>query len=233
MTHGALNLAALYSGGKDSTYSMLLARRMGHRIKCLLTMLPHSNESLLLHHPGVWWTRLQSESMHVPQLMKKADSVDAAEELASMKSLLLEARQKFKIEGVVHGGISSEFQRSRFGEMCAECGLEVLLPLWGRGSGSYMAELEKCGIAYVIVSVSAGGLDGSWLGRTITSSDLGLLESLSARHGFNMNFEGGEAETFVTDCPMFSSPIRICGTAHWDGYRGRFEISDARLLNNA
>ncbi len=47
---------------------------------------------------------------------------------------------------------------------------------------------------------------------------------------FNLNFEGGEAETFVLDCPLFSNPIIINQSKKiWDGYRGRFEILDARL----
>ncbi|KKL70694.1 hypothetical protein LCGC14_2102370, partial [marine sediment metagenome] len=52
----------------------------------------------------------------------------------------------------------------------------------------------------------------------------------SKKYGFNLSFEGGEAETFVTDCPLFSYPIKIVKSKKiWDGYRGRFEILDAEL----
>jgi len=60
------------------------------------------------------------------------------------------------------------------------------------------------------------------------------LETLSEKFGFNLNFEGGEAETFVIDCPLFFNAIKINKfTKNWDGYRGRFEIVDAELNYNA
>jgi diphthamide synthase (EF-2-diphthine--ammonia ligase) len=60
------------------------------------------------------------------------------------------------------------------------------------------------------------------------------LKQLSEKFRFNLNFEGGEAETFVIDCPLFSNPIKINQyEKKWDGYRGRFEIVDAELNYNA
>jgi len=64
-------------------------------------------------------------------------------------------------------------------------------------------------------------------------NDLNKLQDLSIKYGFNINFEGGEAETFVIDCPLFTSPISIKKSKKiWDGYRGRFEILEAELKNN-
>ena len=55
-----MKLAALFSGGKDSTYAIYLAQQQGHEIKCLLTIHPKSEESHLLHHPNLKWISLQS-----------------------------------------------------------------------------------------------------------------------------------------------------------------------------
>jgi len=85
-----------------------------------------------------------------------------------------------------------------------------------------------------MTTVSSDGLDDSWLGKSISKSDLISLKKLSEKFGFNLNFEGGEAETFVVDCPLFSNPIKINQSQkEWDGYRGRFEIVDAELNYNA
>ena len=66
--------------------------------------------------------------------------------------------------------------------------------------------------------------------KKIDKDDLIQLEKLSDKFEFNLNFEGGEAETFVVNCPLFSYPVDIIqGEKTWDGYRGRFEIVDARL----
>ena len=97
-----------------------------------------------------------------------------------------------------------------------------------------MRSLLDSSIVFIVTAVSSDGLDDSWLGRTISSSDVARLEGLARKFGFNMNFEGGEAETFVTDCPLFSHPIRINRARKiWDGYRGRFEIDDAELNYDA
>ena len=94
----------------------------------------------------------------------------------------------------------------------------------------YMNDLLSADFDFIIVSVSSDGLDDSWLGKKIGTNDVINLQSLSKKFGFNLNFEGGEAETFVTNCPLFSCPIEILkGKKIWDGYRGRFEILDARL----
>ena len=48
-----------------------------------------------------------------------------------------------------------------------------------------------------------------WLGKLISKSDIEILNNLSKNFGFNLNFEGGEAETFVIDCPLFSNSIKV------------------------
>ena len=87
---------------------------------------------------------------------------------------------------------------------------------------------------FIITSVSSDGLDDKWLGISITKSNLSELHKLSIKFGFNLNFEGGEAETFVINCPIFTKPIKINkNNKFWDSYRGRFEIVAAELNNNA
>jgi diphthine-ammonia ligase len=58
------------------------------------------------------------------------------------------------------------------------------------------------------------------------------LESMSLRYGFNLNFEGGEAETIVIDCPLYSKKFRIKqGMVKWNGNNGIFEIIDYELID--
>jgi uncharacterized protein (TIGR00290 family) len=97
-----------------------------------------------------------------------------------------------------------------------------------------MKELLDENFEYIISTVSSDGLNDSWLGRTINKNDLYELEKLQKKFGFNLNFEGGEAETFVTNCPIFEKSLLIQDSiTEWDGYRGRFEILEAKLEDNA
>ena len=82
--------------------------------------------------------------------------------------------------------------------------------------------------------MSSDGLNDSWLGQIIDKNGLENLEKLQKKFGFNLNFEGGEAETFVINCPLFEKSLFIQDSStQWDGYRGRFEILDVKLKDNA
>ena len=229
-----MRLACLFSGGKDSTYAIHLAKKQGHDVVCLLSIFPKSEESHLLHHPNLKWTRLQSESMKIPQLTISSNSDETVDELIVLEKLLQNAKDEFKIDGLVHGGIKSKFQKEKFESLCVKLNLISLAPLWNTEPKKYMNDLLDSNFHFLMITVSSDGLDEQWLGKLILKSDIEILNNLSAKFGFNLNFEGGESETFVINCPLFSNPIQINQfTKNWDGYRGRFEIVDAELNYNA
>jgi ABC transporter with metal-binding/Fe-S-binding domain ATP-binding protein len=229
-----MKLACLFSGGKDSTYAIHLAKKQGHDIVCLLSIFTKSEESHLLHHPNLRWTKLQSESMNIPQLTIHSNSDETNDELIVMEKLLQNAKEQFQIEGLVHGGIKSKFQKEKFETLCLKLNLVSIAPLWKTEPEKYMNELLDSDFHFMMITVSSDGLDEQWLGKLISKFDIKILNNLSDKFGFNLNFEGGEAETFVIDCPLFSNPIKINEfIKNWDGYRGRFEIVDAELNYNA
>ena len=229
-----MKLAALFSGGKDSTYAIYKAEQMGHDVKCLITVFPKSSNSHLLHFHSIELTKLQSKTLKIPQLVSTLDSDESEEEMNALKILLEKAKQKFQIEGLVHGGISSEFQKKCFEKICMENDLKIVTPLWKINTEEYMNDLINSNFKFILTSVSSDGLDQTWLGKIISADDISKLNKLSSKYRFNLNFEGGEAETFVVDCPIFSSPIIINKSKMvWDGYRGRFEIEVASLDSNA
>ena len=229
-----MKLACLFSGGKDSTYAICLAKKQGHDVVCLLSIFTKSEESHLLHHPNLKWTKLQSESMNIPQLTIISNSDETKDELIVMEKLLQNAKEQFQIDGLVHGGIKSKFQKEKFETLCLKLNLVSIAPLWGTDPKEYMNELLDSDFHFMMITVSSDGLDEQWLGKLISKFDIKILNNLSDKFGFNLNFEGGEAETFVIDCPLFSNPIKINEfIKNWDGYRGRFEIVDAELNYNA
>jgi len=229
-----MKLAALFSGGKDSTYSIYKAKQMGHDVRCLITLFPKSPNSHLLHFPSIKLTKLQSVIMNIPHLVTDLETDETNQEMNALGILLKKAKQDFQIDGLVHGGISSEFQKKCFENICKENDLNILTPLWKTSPKEYMNEIINSDFKFILTSVSSDGLDATWLGKIITISDLSKLSELSDKYEFNLNFEGGEAETFVVDCPLYSYPIQITKSKKiWDGYRGRFEIEVASLDSNA
>jgi diphthine-ammonia ligase len=224
-----LKLAALYSGGKDSTFAIYQAKQE-HDVVCLVTIFPLSDESQFLHYHNVTMTKLQAQSMKLAHLYGLTSSNDTQIEVSGLESLLAQAKKDFGIEGIVHGGILSEFQKNHFEDICKKLNLKIISPLWRVDQKKYMKKLIESDFKYIITSVSSEGLDDSWLGREITKEDVENLEKLSIKHGFNLSFEGGEAESLVLNCPLFSVPLKIIKSNKiWDGYRGRFEITEAIL----
>ena len=229
-----MKLASLFSGGKDSTFAIYLAQKQGHEVTCLLSIFTKSEDSHLLHYPNLQWTKLQSESMNIPQLTMHSESNETDDELSALEKLLQNAKDQFHIEGLVHGGIKSQFQKEKFESLCSKLDLVAITPLWNKEPEQYMNDLLDSDFLFIMITVTSDGLDDTWLGKQITKSDIDTLKNLSVKFGFNLNFEGGEAETFVVNCPLFSNSIKINKSKKiWDGYRGRFEIMDAELNYNA
>jgi predicted ATP pyrophosphatase (TIGR00289 family) len=172
--------------------------------------------------------------MKIPQLIEKITDTNPETEFKKLEKLIILAKEKYSIEGIVHGGILSKYQKDNFSLICKKNNLEVLSPLWDTKPESYMDELLKENFQYIISSVSSDGLDDSWLGQIIDKNGLENLKKLQKQFRFNLNFEGGEAETFVINCPLFERSLFIQdSTTEWDGYRGRFEILEAKLKDNA
>lgn len=225
-----MKLASLFSGGKDSAYAIYKAQNDGNDIACLVSIFPQSEESHLLHYPNIIQTSLQAQSMDIPQIVIHTNTSDTESETNALENILKKAIHDFGIEGIVHGGLFSDYQRKHFEKIGHDLSLKIVSPLWHIDQKNYLQELLENKFKFIITSVTSAGLDDTWLGREITLQDVLQLEKLSAKHGFNLTFEGGEAETFVINCPLFKSEIKILKTNKiWDGYRGRFEITEAIL----
>lgn len=199
-----MRLAALYSGGKDSTYAITKALEMGHTVDFLVTIAPKSSDSYMFHYPCIELTKLQAESMGIKQIWRESEGKKEVEveDLANVLSTL-----RGQIDGVLSGAVSSNYQRSRIEEVCRSLGLMNVAPLWGKDAYDLLREEVNSGIDAIVTSVSTGGMDKTWLGRRLNAVAVEELKVLARKLPFNIQFEGGEAETFVTDCPLFKSKI--------------------------
>lgn len=227
-----MRVACLFSGGKDSTYSLYLAKQWGLSVDCLLTLIPHSVESYLFHSPNIWTTQLQSQALQIPIITKQINSISIDDECDKLDELISQAYKDYKIDGIVHGGISSNFQKNKFDKICERYNLKLISPLWQIDQYDYINKLLKNNFVIQIISVSSMGLDVNSLGIILNHSTVQDLFKLSRKYGFNISFEGGEAETIVLDCPIFRKRLKILTSKiQWDGQRGIVEISDIILLD--
>ena len=227
-----VRLAALYSGGKDSTFSIFKAKQAGHDIACLISMRPISDESLLFHYLNAWLTDLLANAMQTPISSFRVDKTSKEAEIKALEEAIILAKSRYDIDGLLHGAISSKFQNQLFKRICDNNKLEMIAPIWNSQADAYLNELFSQKFHIIFVSVSAMGLERCWLGRPFDRSSLDTFAYLSKKFGFNLLLEGGEAETLVLDCPLFKAKRINIDRAriHWDGQRGIFEILEASLV---
>ncbi|MDG6933762.1 MAG: diphthine--ammonia ligase [Nitrososphaerota archaeon] len=223
-----MKVGVLYSGGKDSNFALSRAMRE-HSLECLITLEPSSEDSMLFHYPNTWLTKLQASSLGVPQIYLKI--AGGQEEKSALKEAILRAKSEFGIEGVVTGGVKSEFQKSSFKNEFESAGLEAINPIWGINEEIYLYTLLREGLKIMVTSVSALGLGREWLGRILDLDAISELVALSKEYRFNPSLEGGEGETLVLDMPLFKQKLEVLDTEMiWDGYRGFLKIKSAHLM---
>lgn len=219
-------LAALFSGGKDSTYAIYQAIKQGHEIKYLATIHSKNPYSYMYHTANIGLTLMQSRCLEL-QLVSKESLGEKEKEVEDLKILL----NNLGVGGVVCGAIASNYQRKRIEKVCKELKLKLLTPLWGKDPEELLREMLKNKFEIIITSVSAEGFDEEWLGRKIDEKCVENLIRLKKKFGVNIAFEGGEAETIVLDCPIFKRKILITKAERvWKGDSGIFEIRDAKLM---
>jgi diphthine-ammonia ligase len=229
--YAVVRLGALFSGGKDSTFAIYRAKKMRHEVACLITMHPAADDSLLFHYPNSGVTKYLAEAMQIPLIELTVTGRSKDDEIRALEEAIAQAKSRYGIQGVVHGGISSKYQKQAFEEICNPRGLAAVAPLWNVEPTKYMSELLRHDFKIMIVGVSAMGLGKEWLGKKLGKGTLAKLAELAKKYDFNLTFEGGEGETLVTDCPLFRRKLKVkSAKMHWDGQRGIFEILDVALV---
>ncbi len=227
-----MKLASLYSGGKDSTFAIFRAKEMGHQVTCLITMHPIADDSLLFHYPNSWVTEYLADAMRIPVLGFSVKGKTKEDEMIALEEAIAQMKFLYGVEGILYGGISSNYQKQAFEDVCTRQGLSAVAPLWKIEPLSYMNELVEHDFQIMIVGVSTMGLGKEWLGRILDKDAISKLNSLSKKYGFNLTFEGGEAETLVVDCPLFHKRVEVKkANTLWDGQRGIFEILEVSLVS--
>jgi len=231
---------SLFSGGKDSSWALYRALEDGLPVERLVTVHP-AGDSYMYHVPATDLARLAAESIGIPLLEIEPDDFGANEvtdagaqgdrELEPLEGALAELDDELDggVAGLVAGAVESEFQTSRIEELSDRLDAELFAPLWQRDPVDLAESMLDAGFDIRIVSVSAAGLDETWLGRQLDADALADLRELNAEYGVHVLGEGGEFETLVTDGPHMDRPIELDYVTDWDGTRGSIRIGDAWL----
>ncbi len=223
-----MKVAALFSGGKDSTYAIHLAQQRGWDVSILVSMFPDADDSYMFHVPNIHLTPMLAEAMNV-DFLKRQTSGEKERELEDLK----EALASLEVDGVITGAIASVYQASRVDRICFELGLRSFNPLWRWDQRAVLDGQVGAGFKVMVVGVYADGLDEDWLGRILDDDAIAELEKIAVEKGINISGEGGEFETLVVDGPNFLKRLEILDSKIvWHGQSGEMVVTLACLSSN-
>ncbi|MBI5000254.1 MAG: diphthine--ammonia ligase [Euryarchaeota archaeon] len=218
-----LRLAALFSGGKDSVYSIYLAQQYGWDVACSVVMVPERDDSHMFHVPNIALAPKVSEAMGIaPKVFRT--SGEEERELDGLERAL----SNLDVDGVLTGAIASDYQWSRIHKVCHKLGLRAFSPLWRKSQERVVREELAAGFEIIITGVFAEGLGQDLLGDRLSEDAISKMSNIK---GLNIAGEGGEYETLVLDGPNFLQKVApIGGTVEWSGSSGTIRYDGARLV---
>jgi len=223
-----MKLGILFSGGKDSCLAVHQALKEGHEIKCLLTILPETQESFMFHTPYQKLLKKQAEMLGIKLITLKSKAVKE-KELLDLEKLLKKAKKEEGIEAVGVGGIASNYQGSRVKNICDKLKLGFYAPLWASKSEEVWDKLLKNNFKVILTKIACEGIPLDLLGKTITEKELSELKRRAEKYKFRIDFEGGEAESAVLFMPEFKKEITINFVVKQEGkYNSILEIKEVK-----
>ncbi|MCY0859039.1 MAG: diphthine--ammonia ligase [Sulfolobaceae archaeon] len=204
-----MQVSVMFSGGKDSTFSLHWAVFKGFKIHSLITLLPQREDSWMFQVPNVEFTKYQASVMGFNHFTFYT-SGEKGKELEDLKRAFEHVKQ-MGVDGIVTGALLSDYQRLNINLIAEEVGLKTYSPLWRKDQASYLRELIELGFKFIITSASAYGFPFHLLGKVIDKDDVEEIIERAKKYGFNPAFEGGEAETFVVYAPLFKRELKVEG----------------------
>ncbi|KAI7832103.1 hypothetical protein BX661DRAFT_179813 [Kickxella alabastrina] len=218
-----MQVVALVSGGKDSSYNMVKCVENGHEIVALAHIHPPLDsekdelDSYMYQTVGSSGIKTIAECMELPLYLQETKGAairqtleyeqTADDETEDLFTLLTEVKKNHpEVLGVSVGAIFSRYQSNRVQHVCDRLGLTMLAYLWQRDQAELLHEMVENGIDAILIKVASLGLDRCDLGMTLAQMEPKLL-ALEKKYGVHVCGEGGEYESFTLDCPLYKRRI--------------------------
>ncbi len=194
-----------WSSGKDSAYSLYEIERT-HMLTPvgLVTTVTDAFDRVSMHGVREALLRRQAEALDLPLTIVRIPYPCPNDVYEREMRRALAAFRSRGIRRVVFGDLFLEDIRRYREARLADVGMECVFPLWHRPTNDLAREMLRTGLRARLVCVDPRFLDRSFAGRMFDDRLLADLPSNVDPCG-----ERGEFHTFVTDSPLFRSPIAV------------------------
>ncbi len=191
-----MKAAALFSGGKDSLYSVYLAEKQGVTVEHLITLLPN-----------LPWPSPHAENIEALKILAKSMGKHLTIVDFKIEGAFIEALKSLEVDALVAGDINVEAHLAGLKDVCNKTGLELLEPIYGRDTSELFHELFSLGFKALITGVNLKFLGEEWLGFVISEET--DAEFLSKIGNVDPLGENGEFHTLVLECPLYAKSFKV------------------------
>ena len=220
-----MKFALLFSGGKDSVYSLYYYLSQGWECRYLVSFFSENPDSFMYHTSNIGMTAKLAAALGIELIVERTEGKKELE-LDSLRKGLEKIHDD--VDAVVTGAIWSDYQESRVQEVCAGLGLKCFSPLWRKDQKKVLEYVVGAGFEVILTQTASGDLGKEWLGKRI---DLESVAELASH--YNPAGEGGEFETLVLGGPFFRKRVVLRDVKkRFEGGCGYLEIGKADLVEN-
>jgi diphthine-ammonia ligase len=226
-----MDTAILYSGGKDSTFAIQHAKEKGWNIKYLISVKPTRKDCFLFHFATVEHTKDLAKMLNIPHFYVTCDVADPVKEADIVKKVVEKNQKSVKVDAVILGGTGlQETQLKSIQNALRPLNIDVFAAHAGEEHDLIVEQMLEKGYEIMITQIASDGLK-DWLGKKLTKDNFQQLRKDSIKFGFHIGFEGGYADTLVTNCPMFEKQMVVedMSLKFDDDYCGHVEIKKCRI----
>ena len=228
-----MDVAILYSGGKDSTFAIQHAIDKGWNIKYLISVKPTRKDCFLFHFATVEHTKEFAKQLGIPHFYVPCSVADPIKEADIVKKIVEKNQSIMKVDAVVLGGTGlQETQLKSIQNALSSLKVDAFASHAGEDHDLVMEQMLSKGYEIMITQIASDGLK-EWLGKKITKDNFPQLKKDSIKYGFHIGFEGGYADTLVTNCPLFEKQMVVEDMSVFfeDNYCGHVVINKYRMQN--
>ncbi len=224
-----MKVAIMYSGGKDSTFALEHALAKGWQVLYLLSVKPARTDCYLFHYATVEHTPKIAKMLNLKHHLISCSIADPEGEA----NLIRDFVKQNPVDALILGGTGlQETQLKSLQKAMIPLGVEVFAAHAGEDHGVVFNEMLERGYEIMITQVASDGLM-NWLGKIVTKDNFSELAKDSFKYGFHVGFEGGYADTFILNCPLFNQKFVVeeMEVKKEDNYCGHVVIKTLKTVN--
>jgi len=193
---------ALFTGGKESVFSILKTIESGYKIE----------ELLFLEKPGfsVHKVNLPTVKAVAKMLGYELKTISVSNELLEDKSLInyLREQERKGLNALDTENVKLEEDHEIYASLCEKAGLKLIEPLRGKDTLELLIEYSKIGMHFMITGIRNGELDPKWLGATISKQNIENFVEEVLSKGIDPCGEYGEYHSIVTELKILGKSLK-------------------------